>query len=185
MPHAPATDISPDTSNLFFGAGIVKWKGVDDPDYRDVGEVLTFEFTLGVTMRDHISKRTGTRFRDYNAVQQTTGMIRMGLQEFTSDNMVFALLGDLDKTGTPKSIAIGGNTTITGALRFIGTNDIGPRHQLDFPDVLITPAAALNMLADDWGVIELSADVRGAPDGTYGLNYPNIDTEIVTPPVVT
>jgi hypothetical protein len=106
--------------------------------------------------------------------------MKMGLQEFTSDNFVLALLGTkAEASGSPIAISIGTNNQIVGAIRFLGQNDIGPRQQLDLPSVLISPSAALNLLADDWGVIELSGDVRGDPTtGSYGTHYPNIVAEV-------
>jgi hypothetical protein len=173
-----ASDISPNTDNLLLGAGFVRWKGVDDDDYRDLGEVLAFELTIGVTVKPHVSKRHGTRFENFSATEQKTAEVKLSLEEHTSDNLVFALLGT--KTdGPPIAIEIGTNVEIFGALRFVPTNDVGPRIQVDLPLVKITPSSALNLLNDNWGALELAGKVYGDPDtGSFGRALANITDEV-------
>lgn len=173
-----ASDLSPNTDNLLLGAGYCKWKGVDDADYRDLGEVLAFEFTLDVTSKTHVSKRHGTRFEDFSVTEQTAANVKLTLQEHTSDNMVFQLLGTKTE-GPPVAIDIGTNVEILGALRFVPTNVVGPRVQVDLPNVKISPSSALNLLSDDWGNMELAGKVYGDPDtGSFGTALHNITVEV-------
>jgi len=173
-----ASDLSPNTDNLTLPTGFCKWKGPGDADYRDLGEVLAFTFLLTATEQQHFSKRQGSRFNDFNATQQLTAEVRLTLEEQTSDNLVLALLGT-KAVGPPISIDIGTNSEIVGALRFIGTNDVGPRSQVDMPSVKITPGAALNLLSDGWGNMELTGKVNGDPvTGSFGTLLHNITDEV-------
>ncbi len=174
----PVSDISPNTDNLLLGTGIVKWKGDGDADYRDLGEVMAFEVALNPTEKQHLSKRQGRRFQDFSVTEQIECTVTLTLQEFTTDNLVFALLG-VRSEGPPISIDIGTNVEILGAMRFIGMNDVGPRTQVDLPSVKITPAAALNLLSDDWGEMQLSGKVNGDPTtASFGTATTNISAEV-------
>lgn len=174
-----SSDISPNTNNLVLSTGIVKWKGPGDSDYRDIGEVMTFDFTLDVTEKEHISKRHGARIVDFTVTERVGGTLTMTLQEMTSDNVVLALLGTKAVGGPPVSIVIGTNTEIVGSVRFIGTNNVGPRAQVDFVTVKITPTKGLNLLSDDWGNIELVGKVYGDPvTGSFGTYLNNITVEV-------
>lgn len=174
-----ASNLSPNTDNLLLGAGYLKWQGVDDDDFRHLGEALSCEFTLDVTAKPHVSKMGGRRFEDFSATEALTASIKIGLEEHTADNLVFQLLGT--KTdGPPIAIDIGTNTEILGYLRFVPTNDTGPRIQLDLPLVKITPAGPLNLLNDNWGVLELTGKVYGNREagGSFGTAWQNITDEV-------
>lgn len=77
------------------------------------------------------------------------------------------------------TIDIFSETEIEGAIRFIGTNDVGPRMQMDFPSVTLTPSSAVSPITDEWGRLEINGDVNADPvTGSFGTAHWNITTEI-------
>lgn len=172
----PVTDLSPNVENYFVGAGILKWKGVDDSVYRDVGNVSKFEFTSNVTRLKHYSSRTGTRFKDRDVVTQLDATVAITMDEITASNLALSLLGDVTGSG-PIMISILTNANKEGAFRLIGTNDIGAKCQIDLPSVLITPSGALGLInAGTWGELPLVAEVNGnITTGSFGRLAWNTD----------
>jgi len=164
---AVASDVSPNTDNLVLATGRLLWKGPGDTDFVHMGEALQAEFTLAVTEKPHISKLSGKRVQDFSVSEMMSATFALTLQEDTSRNLQLALLAAKD-AGPPVRLDIGANSEITGALRFVGTNDVGPRDQYDFPSCKVTPNAALNLLSDDWGNIVLTFKVNWNPTGGLG-----------------
>lgn len=72
----------------------------------------------------------------------------------------------------PATIDIFANSDARGALRFEGTNDVGPRVTLEFPSVSFTPSSSINPITDEWGQIEVTGDVN-AVAGKFGTAYWN------------
>jgi hypothetical protein len=162
-------DLSPDTDHYYVGAGIVKWKGEGDGDYRDVGNVSKFEFTSIVTRLKHYSSRTGTRFKDADVVTQLDATVAMTMDELTASNLALMVLADASGSG-PIMLTMLTAANKKGAFRFIGTNDIGTKMQIDLPSVLITPSGAIGLInAGTWGELALVAEVNGdIVTGSFG-----------------
>lgn len=153
--------LSPNVGNYYIGKGIVSIKLLGETKYTDCGNVPVFEFQAKVTQLDHYSSRTGVRVKDFTAVIEIAGSLQMQLEEVTARNMGFALLG-LPTGGpspTPDSIDIFSSPVIYGAVKFVGTNDIGPVWTVNFPLVKLSPSKALGLIANTWGTIELEGDV--------------------------
>lgn len=178
----PATDLSPNVDNYFVGAGIVKWKGVGDSDYRDVGNVSKFEFTSNVTRLKHYSSRRGVRIKDRDVVTQVDAQVAMSMEELTAKNLALALLGT-QSGSSPIMIDILSHTEIEGAFRLVGTNDIGAKVQVDLPSCLITPTGAIGLINQGtWGEIQLLAEVNGNGDtGSFGRLAWGITSEVAYP----
>jgi hypothetical protein len=152
---------SPNIGNYYIGKGIVSIKLLGESVFTDCGNVPQFEFMAKVTQLDHYSSRTGVRVKDFTAVVELAGSLTMQLEEMTARNMGFALLG-LPTGGpspTPDTIDIFSSPVIYGAVKFVGTNDIGPVWTVNFPLVKLSPAKALGLIANTWGVIDLDGDV--------------------------
>jgi hypothetical protein len=153
--------LSPNIGNYYIGKGIVSIKLMGESAFVDCGNVPVFEFMAKVTQLDHYSSRTGVRVKDFTAVTEIAGSLNMQLEELTARNMGFALLG-LPTGGpspTPDTIDIFSNPVIYGAVRFVGTNDIGPIWTVNFPLVKLSPNKALALIANTWGAVDLDGDV--------------------------
>lgn len=181
----PATNTSPNVLNYYSGRGIVKWKALGASVYRDVGNVPTFEYNANVTRMEHFSMRAGIRSRDANFIAQRTAALRIIMDEFTADNMALHLIGSAIVSAVPATdhyeykISVGDLDELEGAVRFVGTNTIGPRLQMDIGDVVFAPGAALNLLQEQFGNIEISGDVNADPTTSkFADVYWNITQEI-------
>lgn len=176
MPISNAADID----NTFIGKGIVKFRRTGDTGYRDLGEVPEFEFTMTVDKLDYFSNRSGIRTKARTVVREKSANLRIVMSELTAENLSLYLMGDA-VTGSPPSapyeIEIFANSEVTGAVRFVGQNDIGAKVQLDFFNVSFSPGSSFSPISDEWGSLEVNADVLIDDDGKFGFALWNISAE--------
>jgi hypothetical protein len=99
-------------------------------------------------------------------VLEQKGTVKMVMEEFTAANLAIMVLGDFDEAavGGPE-VEIFSSTSISGALRFVGTNDVGPQITVDLYNVSFTPTGDLEMISDEWNNMEVTADVLVAASG--------------------
>jgi hypothetical protein len=177
--------LSPNIGNYYVGKGIVSIQLLGETEFVDCGNVPQFEFQAKVTNLDHYSSRTGVRVKDFTAVIEISGSLVMQMEELTARNMGFAMLG-LPTGGpspTPDSIDILGTPVIYGAVKFVGTNDIGPNWTIEFPLVKLSPSKAISLIANTWGTVDLEGDVlfdqRTGTFGTATVSLPNSPANIL------
>ncbi len=172
---------SPNPLNYFVGKGVLKWKGAlptIDTDYRDLGNAPLFEVTPVVTRLPHNSARKGVRFQDFNPVVSRMATLKFHLEEFTPENLTLALMGTLT-AGSPNTVDIMNVSEVSGALRLVGTNDIGDKIQVDIPSVNIAPSAMVSFIGDTYGILEITGEIAGDPaTGSFGTIRTPITTEI-------
>lgn len=163
--------LSPNIGNYFIGKGIVSLKLLGEPDYIDCGNVPVFEFLAKVTNLDHFSSRTGVRVKDFTAVIELAGTLTLQMEELTARNVGLALLG-LPTGGpspTPSVIDVFSNPVIYASVKFVGTNDIGPKWTVEFPLVKLAPSKAFALIGNTWGTVDLEGDVLfDTVAGTFG-----------------
>lgn len=73
------------------------------------------------------------------------------------------------------------NSEVYRGFRFTGENDIGPRLIVLLPNVLIRPSAAIGLIQDEWGNLEIEGEVMfDAVAGNFGtITHP--DGAMVSP----
>lgn len=151
---------SPNVENYYIGKGIVYIKLTADADWVDIGNVPEFEFTPEVEKLDHFSSRAGVRSKDRSVVLEKAATIRMVMEEWTARNLSLALLGSVDDANPDEvTIDIFSENSIQAQLKFVGTNEVGPKWTFEFPNVEFIPSAALNPISEEWGGIEVTGDV--------------------------
>lgn len=156
----PVTLTSPNVENYTVGKGIVSIKLPTDADYVDIGNVPTFEFTPAVTKLDHFTSRAGIKSKDLSVVLEKTATLKMVMEEYTARNLQLALLGTADESNPAAvTIPILQDASIICSVKFNGTNEVGVKWDYIFPEVEFSPSAALSLIADTWGQIEVSGDV--------------------------
>lgn len=174
---------SPNVDNYFIGKGIVKFAVAGGTTYVDLGNCPEVEWTPTVDKLDHFSSRTGIRVKDLSVVREKSATVRVVMEELTPHNLGIALMGEVT-TGTPPaptSIDIFSLSEIRGALRFIGQNDVGAKVQYDWPNVSIIPTSSINLISEEWGSMEITADVLADPTtGKFGTAQWGITDEIDT-----
>lgn len=156
----PVSQTSPNVDNYYIGKGVVSIKLESDADYVDIGNVPEFEFTPNLTKLDHFSSRAGVRSKDKAVVTEKAAQLRMVMEEWTARNLALALLGDVDAS-QPSAVTIDifSQNSVTCSVRFVGTNEVGPKWTMEFPIVEFIPSAALNPISEEWGQIEVTGDV--------------------------
>lgn len=95
--------------------------------------------------------------------------------------------GTLDKAATASSSTAGVSVTITGAiafeifatteitgkLRYIGNNDIGPKITLDLRNVSLAPSGGFNPISTEWLQMEVTGELLSDSLGQFGHAYWN------------
>jgi hypothetical protein len=156
----PVTILSPNVENYFVGKGIISIKMPTDADYVDIGNVPTFELTPAVTKLDHFSARAGIKSKDLSIVLEKTMTLKMVMEEGTPRNLGLALLGAVnDSDPGAVTIALMRTASIICAVKFVGTNQVGVKWTYDLPQVEFTPNAAISLIGDTWGTMEVQGDV--------------------------
>src|ERR1051326_2023313 len=159
---------SPNINDTYLGAGRVEWKGSADPSYRHLGEVDMFAVTGNVERKDFYSKLVGKRRKARSVVGQEQATCRFRMREVNPENLGLFFLGSVT-SGPPAVVQIMDLGEVNGALRFVGTNDVGEKLQCDLPNVNLAPNGDFDFLADDWGGMEITAEVIADPStGSFG-----------------
>jgi hypothetical protein len=171
---APTT-ISPNVDNLQVGKGIVEFKKTGQSHFRKLGNVSSMVITPETTTLEHFSSMEGTKKKDLVIVLEQKAKCKIVMEEFTPDNFALMIYGNVDEAavGGP-TVEIFANSSITGALRFTGTNDVGPKVTVDLYHVSFTPTGDLGLISDEFNNMEVTADVLSAPNddpnaGKYGI----------------
>jgi hypothetical protein len=80
------------------------------------------------------------------------------------------------------TINIGASPDIRGSLKFAGANLIGPQLTVTLTLVQFAPAAVMNLIGDEWGLIELEGEVL-LVSGNFGtVSHP--DDTLVSPNIL-
>ena len=164
-PTPPAA--SPNVLNYFIGKGNVYMKLVGDPDdnYKHIGNVPKFEITPKPETKKHYSSMSGTKSLDYVANVSKEAEVTIECDEITPDNLIVALLGELNSDG---SIDILAAPKIERAVKLEGTNDFGAKVQVTIPHVFFDTNKAINLIGDDWGSLPLTGQVLRDPELGFG-----------------
>lgn len=156
------TFASPNVGNYYVGRGFVSMKLAGDADYVDCGNCTLFEFQATPTLLNHFSSRVGVRKKDLVVVTELAATLRIQLEEFTARNMAIYMLGDLPPESGNFQISMFSNPLFYAAIKFTGTNDVGPKWSYEFPQCTISPQNAISLISNgsgEWGTIDLQADV--------------------------
>lgn len=160
------TELSPNVDNIQVGKGIVSFKKDGDSTYRDLGNCTAFTITPDAETLEHFTSREGTKKRDLLIVIQQTATVAITMEEMTAQNIAMMVYGtvDLAAVGGPE-VEIFGASEVKGALKFVGTNDVGPKMTVDLYNVSWKPSGDLNMISDEFNNMELEGDVLAASSG--------------------
>jgi hypothetical protein len=165
------TYASPNIGNYFVGRGFLQMQIVGEVSYVDMGNCTSFELVAKPTLLEHYSSRVGVRTKDLVVVNELSATLTMSLEEITARNMATALLGTAHASGSV-SIDMLDNPLFYAAIKFTGTNVVGPKWNFTFPLCILTPSKAVSLISQGsgtWGTIDLQADVLKDPvTGKFG-----------------
>lgn len=183
------TELSPNTENLQVGKGIVSvWLDGDDA-YRDLGNCTSATITPDADTLEHFSSREGVKKRDVLITIQQKANVKVTMEEFSAQNLAMMVYGtvDLADPGGPK-VEIFGTSQVRGKLKFVGTNDVGPKITFELWNVNFVPTGDLEMISDEWNNMEVTGEVLSAPGvqpiaakGTYTatVQFTTADTLVI------
>ena len=136
--------------------------------FRDLGNVPEFEFTPEVERLDHFSSRTGIKTKDRSVVIESSGTLRIVMEELTAENLALAVLGTVSQnTAGQDEIDILSQDVIAAKVKFVGSNDVGRKATWLFERVEFAPSAAINPISDEWLNFEVTGEVL-AVAGKFG-----------------
>jgi hypothetical protein len=152
--------LAPNTGNLLIGKGILSFKKTGAADYVDLGNCTDITLTPDMETLEHFSSRAGVRSKDLTVILEKKASVTFTMEEFTAHNIGMMLLGAVNEAdvGGP-SIDIFSEASVTCALKFVGTSEVGPKINVDLYNVSITPSGDFSLISDDWGNMEVTADV--------------------------
>lgn len=182
MPLTPH-EVSPNIGNLYIGRGFCEIKLVGESSYVDCGNVTEMTFQVKPTLLPHYSSRIGVRKKDLVVVTELEATLTVIMEEFTARNLAFACLG-VPTDSPPGTFTIDMFTTplIQAALRFTGTNVVGPVWSATFPLVNFSPSKAISLISagsGSWGALDFQADILQDPiTHQFGIFT---STDIVSP----
>lgn len=157
---------SPNVSNLQVGKGIVSFKKTGDANYRDMGDVTSLVITPDLTTLEHFTSRAGVKTKDLTVILEKKGTVKLTMEEITAHNWALMALGSVNEAavGGPE-VDIFSESLVTGSLKFVGTNDIGPKVTVELYNVSVTPDGDIQLISDEWNEMELTMDMLAATDG--------------------
>jgi hypothetical protein len=153
-----ATNISPNAANYYIGRGVASWTPLGGTK-RDLGNAPVFQLKPAIKNLDHFSSRQGTKLKDRSVAIEANMTLIMKLDEWTEDNLVLALMGDV----AGGNINIMSQSEVTGQIDFQGTNLVGAKCTIVLPLCNLTPTGTIDFIsADKFGELEITADVLQA-----------------------
>lgn len=160
---------SPNVLNYTVGKGRVQVRVSGETNFRDIGNCPEFEFTPEIEKLEHFSSQEGTREKDRTIILEKKGTLRIVMEELTAENMRLALLASAvtEQSGGDQELEIFGSDAITTEVKFIGTNDVGPKWEYYFRRVDFIPSSGISLISDEWLQVEITGDVATV-NGSFG-----------------
>lgn len=183
---------SPDVKNYLVGRGFALFKQDGTSQFVHLGNCPKITYTTAVTTLPHFSVMAGTRVQDYSVILQKGGKLAVTMEERTMNNLLLFFLGSPIPHGSSAiEMAIYGQLAqISGAFRFIASNDVGPRWYFDLSRVLIAPTGGMEFIDETtWGnfVVQMEHVIDDSGQfGTMQLQPPvsAIAPQNVLPPFI-
>jgi len=124
--------------------------------WTDMGSIQNFDITPNPTVIDHKIARGGLKRVDETAMTLLQMEFATKIDEWTLDNMMIALLGQINTAGL---IEIG-VTSIKRQLKFEGDNIYGSQWEIILPNVFIAAKETIAVMgSDDFAELPLSGRI--------------------------
>lgn len=161
-------DLAPG-EGLRIGAGIIRWKGDDDADLRDLGEFSSFEVSSDLTKLEYKSNKLGTKSVVKSVITEKKATVAITLNSVTALNLALALGGDAETMTTGQSrFGFLANNVAAGYMYLEGTNDEGD--QVDFSArVELAPTGSYSPISAEWNELPMEGTIIADSDGNFGF----------------
>ena len=127
----------PNVDNLSLFKGIISFMPAGAGTYADLGECLSFTTSMDAETLVYNSRRHSSRIPVKTVTLGKTMTVGLTMSEFDLSNLELWSMGEA--AGSPAAVSIGTAAEVRGALRYVGTNEVGQTFQVDLYDVLLTP----------------------------------------------
>lgn len=160
----------PNVDNLSLFKGIIKWMANGEASYRDLGEVSAFTTSMDAETLNYLSRRHSSRIPVKTITLGRTMTVAFTMSEPAPENVLMWLAGETSGSPPGAVMSIGTASEVRGALRYIGTNEVGVPYQVDLYDVIINPTGDLAWLTDnDWSELQMQGTVMAnTTTGSFG-----------------
>lgn len=161
-------DLAPGEA-LRIGAGIIRWKGEDDADYRDLGEFSNFSVSSELTKLEYKSNKLGTKSVVKSIVSEKKATMEITLNSVTATNLALALGGTIEEIATGHNrFGYLKNNAQRGVIQLEGTNDEGD--QIDFTGIVdMAPTGTYSPISEEWNELPMSGEILADDDGNFGF----------------
>ncbi|RWO23368.1 hypothetical protein [Mesorhizobium sp.] len=151
---------SPSTTNYFQGTGKCLWTPTGGAQ-RDLGNIVECELTPSVNKLEHKKTRGGSKKTDFTQYNDQAVVMRIVLDEITAENLAMLLMSEVvENSDGTKTLRLMSVSTITGALEFVGDNNVGNTVHGVFPSVSFGPTGSFSPISgDDFGQVEVTGDL--------------------------
>ncbi|TIN41399.1 MAG: hypothetical protein E5Y10_22930 [Mesorhizobium sp.] len=151
---------SPSTTNYFQGTGKCLWTPTGGVQ-RDLGNIVECELTPSVDKLEHKKTRGGSKKTDFTQYNNQAVQFRIVLDEITAENLAMLLMSEVvENSDGTKTLRLMSVSTITGALEFVGDNNVGNTVHGVFPSVSFGPTGSFSPISgDDFGQVEVTGDL--------------------------
>lgn len=160
---------SPSTTNYYQGTGKCLWTPTGGSQI-DLGNIVECELTPSVDKLEHKKTRGGSKKTDFTQYNNQAVQIRIVLDEITAENLRLMFMSAVEEITTGQNqISLMSESVITGALEFVGDNNVGNTVHGVFPSVSFGPTGSFSPISgDDFGQIEITGDLLATEhtDGT-------------------
>lgn len=151
---------SPSTTNYYQGTGKCLWTPTGGSQI-DLGNIAECELTPSVDKLEHKKTRGGSKKTDFTQYNNQAVQIRIVLDEITAENLRLMFMSAVEEITTGQNqINLMSESVITGALEFVGDNNVGNTVHGVFPSVSFGPTGSFSPISgDDFGQIEITGDL--------------------------
>lgn len=161
-------DLAPGEA-LRIGAGIIRWKGEEDDDFRDLGEFSAFSVSSEITKLEYKSNKLGTKSVVKSIINEKKATMEITLNSITALNLALALGGDVEEVTTGhKRFGYLKNNVARGIIQLQGTNDEGD--QIDFTGTVdMAPTGSYSPISEEWNELPMSGEIIADDEGNFGF----------------
>jgi hypothetical protein len=140
-------------------------------------------YTPKVDILPHFSTMAPIKVQDFTTILQAGGSVRADLEEMTAYNLSIFFQGTVD-VSDPNNVTVGIYDileSVTGAMTFYATNNVGPRWKFNLTRVQITPSDTLNMISDAYNKMPVTFSHIIDDEGLFGTIVLQPDIRTVVP----
>lgn len=140
----------PSAKNYQIPTGVVSFREEGESAWRDLGNVPKVTLKPNLETKEHKSSRDGARSTDRIFVTSKDIDVTLSLEEITPENLRLFWLGtQTTNSDAQEVIDIFTVNSIKGALKFVGTNEVGSTYEVMLEQVEFLPSDSMELISDD------------------------------------